>query len=499
MPIRLLILCISFASVVLPAARQLTTSTLARALGIAAGGQAHVRIRTSSDARNWSAWREYEADPLEGTLIWFDSPVRFVEVDGVEDDTRLLLIDPGVTPVSPALRRAEGEILGRAAWCPAPFVCPKNSAPSPTTPTHLIVHHTAGANSSTDWAGVMRAIWELHVKGNGWADIGYNFLIDPNGVAYEGRGDGILGAHFSVVNTGTSGISMIGTYTDRPPSPAALATLTGLLTWQAQRYGLDPVAQTLHAASALELNVISGHRDAGLSPRASGTTECPGVALYPLLPSLREEVCRRTSGCLPARQRPNTCATATEPCISRYGVVNSANSDDRPVAAGSIAAAYGTNLTGLRAVVNGRNAAVVGSSNYQLNLFVPLVTEPGTSRLQIFAGADLKAERLIWVTEAAPAIYLALNHDEQTLNASDAPVTIGRPLTLYLAGGRTGLAWSATVGGVTAGPLYLGPAPGLTGIWQANVTIPVDLAPGDHPLIVTVSGVVSAPFTVRVK
>ncbi len=258
-------------SLALPVSRQLTTRTEAHALGIAAGGQAHVRVRTSSDAQRWSPWREYESDPLEGTLIWFDPPVKFVEVDGASDDMRLLLIDPGVTPaLSQTRRRAEGEILGRAAWCPAPLVCPKNSAPSSTTPTHLVVHHTAGANSATDWPAVMRAIWELHVKGNGWADIGYNFLIDPNGVAYEGRGDGILGAHFSAVNTGTSGISMIGTYTGRPPSPAALATLTELLTWQTQRYGLDSVAQTLHAASALELNVISGHRDAGLSPRASG-------------------------------------------------------------------------------------------------------------------------------------------------------------------------------------------------------------------------------------
>ena len=289
-PIRFLVLLIFAAAPALPATRQLTTPTQARALGIAAGGQAHrLRVRTSIDANHWSAWRHHASDPTEGTLIWFDAPVRYVEVDDA-GDARLLLIDPGVTPTQlKSHQHAEGEILGRAAWCPAPFVCPKNSAPLPTTPAHLIVHHTAGTNSATDWPAVMRAIWELHVKGNGWADIGYNFLIDPNGVAYEGRGDGILGAHFSAVNTGTAGISMIGTYTDRPPSPAALTTLTELLTWQAQRYGLDPLAQTLHAASALELNVISGHRDAGLSPRASGTTECPGVALYPLLPGLREE------------------------------------------------------------------------------------------------------------------------------------------------------------------------------------------------------------------
>ncbi|MBY0505168.1 MAG: N-acetylmuramoyl-L-alanine amidase [Bryobacteraceae bacterium] len=478
--------------------RRLTATGVARAVGIAAGGEAReVQVRFS-DGRTWSAWRTYGTDPEEGTLIWLDEPARVVEVEGA-GDARLLLIDPGITPTRDAKRAADPAIQGRADWCPAPFVCPKNSDPSFTRPTHLIVHHTAGNNAAADWAAVMRAIWELHVRGNGWADIGYNFLVDPNGVAYEGRGDGILGAHFSAVNTGTAGISMIGTYTDRPPSDAALATLLDLLTWQAQRYQLDPYAETLHAASALELNVISGHRDAGLSPRASGRTECPGLALYPVLPALREEVCRRVPGCVAARQRENTCAAATTPCVSRYGVVNSANYDARPVAAGSIAAAFGANLNGLRATVNGRAATVIGGDASQLNFLVPLNTEPGTSRLQLFSGNDLRVDRLIWVTEAAPAIYLALNHDEQTLNSPSAPVTAGRPLTLYLAGGRTGLPWSVTVGGVRAEPLFLGAAPGFLGIWQANLTVPAGLASGDQPLVLSVSGVPSAAFPVRVR
>ncbi len=485
-------------SVAIPATRQLSAPTPVRALGISAGGEEQsVRIRTSPDAQHWSAWREYHSDPAEGTLIWFDSPVRYVEVD-TQSDARFLLIDPGVTP-SRTKKGAAGEIQGRADWCPAPFVCPKTSSPTPTTPTHLIVHHTAGTNSATDWAAVMRAIWELHVKGNGWADIGYNFLIDPNGVAYEGRGDGVLGAHFSAVNTGTSGVSLIGTYTDRPPTSAALATLLDLLTAQAQRHGLDPNAQTLHAASRLELNVISGHRDAGLSPQASGRTECPGLALYPILPALREEVCRRLPGCLPARQRPNSCAEATGPCLAQYGVVNSATADNRPVAAGSIASAYGRNLAGLRAVINGRATTITGESDSQLNLLVPLATEPGTSRLQLFAGTELKAERLMWVTEAAPAVYLALNHDQQTINSASAPVSSGRPLTVYLAGARSNLPWSATIGSFNAPTLYVGPAPGFNGVWQANVIVPAELATGEHPLIITISGVPSSPIIIGVQ
>lgn len=66
--------------------------------------------------------------------------------------------------------------------------CPAQDPPLYTTVTHLIVHHTAGANTAADWPSVLRSIWVLHVMGNGWNDIGYDYLIDPDGLPYEGRG-----------------------------------------------------------------------------------------------------------------------------------------------------------------------------------------------------------------------------------------------------------------------------------------------------------------------
>jgi uncharacterized protein (TIGR03437 family) len=471
----------------------------ARALGIAAGEHRHVRVRTSVDGAAWSEWRALSTDAEEGTLVWFDSPARRVEVEGA-GAAKLLLIDPGVTPRAVV---AEGDpaIVGRAQWCPAPFVCPANGNPSRTTPTHLIVHHTAGSNTSTDWAAVMRAIWELHVRGNGWADIGYNYLIDPNGVAYEGRGDGILGAHFSGVNTGTAGFSMMGTYTDRAPSAAATAKLRELLVWQAMKYSLDPLGQSRHAASGLELNVISGHRDAGLSPQASGTTECPGVALYPLLPRLRDEVCAASAGCRPRAERANSCAGSTTPCVPPNAIVNSASFDTRPVTAGSIVSVFGANLAGLRATVNERAAEIVGATNEQINLLLPTATQPGTARLRLLDGNTVRAERLFSVTETAPSFYpVAVNFDSNDLNSPASPVAKGRPLVLYVSGaGTAARPWSASIGGRTAGALYLGAAPGFPGVQQCNVEVPADASTGEQDLQITVSGVPSAPLKVFVQ
>ena len=81
-----------------------------------------------------------------------------------------------------------------------------------------IVHHTAGSNSYTagQSAAIVRAIEIYHVKGNGWNDIGYNFLVDKYGQIFEGRYGGmtraVIGAHAMGFNAGSTGVALIGNY-----------------------------------------------------------------------------------------------------------------------------------------------------------------------------------------------------------------------------------------------------------------------------------------------
>ncbi len=291
-----------------------------RAIGIPAP-MPSTRLRVSSDGVTWTEWRSPEPDGQAGALIYFDQLFRFVEVDSSAVVT-LLFIDPGVTPSgSVRARRIESAAAGvtappivtRGEWGCTPESCPSADPPSYTTVTHLIVHHTAGANDATDWAAVVRSIWILHVKGNGWNDIGYNYLIDPNGILYEGRagGDGVLGAHFSCVNGGTMGVALLGTFSTTPPPAAAMSTLAETLAWQAFKWNLDPTGKTRHTSSALTLDVISGHRDANLSTAACGSTECPGNGVYVDFVELRARVAQALGGaCVIDVSNRNLCAPA---------------------------------------------------------------------------------------------------------------------------------------------------------------------------------------------
>lgn len=160
--------------------------------------------------------------------------------------------------------------------------------------THLIIHHTVTANGDADWAAIVRAIWAYHTRQNGWRDIGYNYLIDPNGFIYEGHagGDDVVGIHASAANKGSMGVGLLGTFSKppngaQPPQPM-LEAIVNLLSWKADQRGIN-----IFESSRTLPNVpwglphLMGHRD------VNGTTECPGDQAHLLIPWLRDQIGER--------------------------------------------------------------------------------------------------------------------------------------------------------------------------------------------------------------
>lgn len=154
------------------------------------------------------------------------------------------------------------------------------------TITHMVVHHSAGSNVSTNWAAVVLSIYQFHITTSGFSDIGYNWLIAPDGTLFEGRrnnGQDVTGAHFCGFNAGTMGICMIGTYTSETITNEARNTLTRLLGWRSCQSNIDPTTSSFHNSSNRILNHIAGHRD-------GCATECPGTQLYGQLNTIRTGV-----------------------------------------------------------------------------------------------------------------------------------------------------------------------------------------------------------------
>lgn len=183
----------------------------------------------------------------------------------------------------------------RDCWCPNGN-CPEDPTPVGTGVTHIIVHHSAANTRSNDFPAVVRSYWDFHVNTRGWDDIGYNWLIDANGVIYESRGAGRLGAHFSCMNEETVGICLIGSFINEKPTPAALEALQHLIAWEAHKGNLEVSAQRYHPSSRLDLPIISGHLDGSPSPLACSSTVCPGDSLYSELPYLRESISALSCG-----------------------------------------------------------------------------------------------------------------------------------------------------------------------------------------------------------
>ncbi|WP_141582578.1 peptidoglycan recognition family protein [Actinomadura sp. WMMA1423] len=195
------------------------------------------------------------------------------------------LLGPVAGSPAAASAQATPRLRTRADWKARPPKVPATVLDR--APDHIVVHHTASANS-TDYSpdhalALSRAIQDFHMDANGWDDIGEQLTISRGGHLMEGRNRTleavctrrhVVGAHTLGQNDHTIGIENEGTYMTAEPTAALWRRLVATCAWLCDVYDLDP-----HAA-------IVGHRD-------YNGTSCPGDALYALLPRLRDQVAYR--------------------------------------------------------------------------------------------------------------------------------------------------------------------------------------------------------------
>ena len=132
----------------------------------------------------------------------------------------------------------------------------------------IVVHHAGFPDGDKDSSA--EEIHKFHQEVNGWAGIGYHYVIRKDGRIEQGRRPQMVGAHALHHNKNSVGICVAGNFDVAKIQSAQMDSLKLLTAWLCQRYKLNPMAK----------GVIVGHRDLN-------DTACPGKNLYSKLDELR--------------------------------------------------------------------------------------------------------------------------------------------------------------------------------------------------------------------
>ena len=293
------------------------------------GSRVSVAVRISSDGKTWTPWRDVPA-PDGGREDISDRASDLHFETGRFAQVRLTL-DPGTAGVAPAIDRLrvhyfdgrrgptsaelaaqaasagktsalQPAIVSRAAWgAPTDYVLWDACSSSGRSdqegyirPNAFAVHHTADSHTDIDGAAWVRIVYNEHAVIRGWGDIGYHYVVDRNGVIYQGRTAGAPpsgylaeGGHALQYNCGSAGIVALGNYQPNISIPLTSLTpqtrqgLVSVIAWLMRDYGIRPWDQRFVVDKTVP--AMCGHRDL-LS------TQCPGDDLYGLLNGMRDDV-----------------------------------------------------------------------------------------------------------------------------------------------------------------------------------------------------------------
>jgi len=280
-------------------------------------------VRTSPDGRNWSMWEPMtfltaEDGPDRGageprhtlrqhtTLLWVGeaSHLQLLVDNGSPADIDVTVIDTLGLNNGPSVQAPDDpeqlhdleepqllDIVTREQWGADETA---GFATRTAEQVHMaVIHHTAHtsdpvrANSYTpeEAPALIRAMHSYHTRQLGWADIGYNILIDRFGTIYEGRKggfvNGVVGAHAAGFNTGSFGVAVIGNFVDEQAPEPALEALTNVVAVKSSIHNVDPARTTNKMGNGTQRPTVIGHRDVS-------STACPGM-IHAFLPELRAQ------------------------------------------------------------------------------------------------------------------------------------------------------------------------------------------------------------------
>ena len=266
------------------------TGVVTEPLWIGKADAYQVRLpRDAADGTSDTTTSTTTSAPIDGP----GPEVVVVRPDGQRLEVESDSVPAGAQSVGQPAIRTRGEWGARA---------PSNSVGTASSLKLAVVHHSATGNdySPADVPGIIRSIQAFHIDGNGWSDIGYNFIVDKFGGMWEGRDGSLLrnsiGAHAEGFNTGSVGVMALGNYTAGAPGAAQVTNIADVIAWKFANAGIDPNTRvdftsggssTIPAGQVVNLPRVVGHRDVG-------STDCPGSNLYaqlssrirPILPAL---------------------------------------------------------------------------------------------------------------------------------------------------------------------------------------------------------------------
>ena len=145
----------------------------------------------------------------------------------------------------------------------------------------IAVHHS-GVKNGPKGVTAVKAFERHHMDANGWNAIAYNFLIDEQGVIYEGRGAGKISAATRPYNSRTESICYTGDGDKAIPAKTQ-KSLEWLIADIQKRYTVKLW--------------VKGHRELA-------STTCPGNVLFDWVQNHRNGITKVQPKAKPAAKKP---------------------------------------------------------------------------------------------------------------------------------------------------------------------------------------------------